>query len=130
MRLTWSGLKALSKDNVLELKFVRRHPKPGWKDTRRMLCTNATYILNSAPGHIALHFHPPTHPPIIFEGHYNMVCMWDLLWQEYRNVSCDCVNVITVIPVKTEEERSNFWQYFTKYLEAMSPAQKLIFMNK
>lgn len=130
MRLTWAGLKALSKDNVLELKFLRRHPKIGWKPHRRMLGTNATKILNSAPGHIALHFKPPTHPPPYFEGHYNMVCMWDLLWQDYRNVSCDWVDVITVIPVKTEEEQANFWQYFTMYIEAMSPQQKLIFMNK
>ncbi len=130
MRLTWSSLKMLSKQNVLELKFLRRHPKPGWKPTRRMLCTNATNILNSAPGHIALHFKPPTHPPVVSEAQHNMVTVWDILWQEYRNVSCEWVDVITVIPVKTKEEQANFWQYFTKYLESMSADNKLVFMNK
>lgn len=130
MHLTWAGLKALSKQNIVELRFRRRHMKPGWNDWRRMLCTNATYILNSAPGHIALHFKPPTHPPVVIEGQYNMVCMWDLMWQEYRYVGCEAVDVVTVIPVKTKEEQDAFWQYFNNYLQSLSPQQKLSFMNR
>lgn len=130
MHLTWAGLRALSKQNIVELRFRRRHMKPGWNDWRRMLCTNATYVLNSAPGHIALHFHAPSHPPVVIEAQYNMVCMWDLMWQEYRYVSCESVDVVTVIPVKTKEEQDSFWQYFNNYLQSLSPQQKLSFMNR
>jgi hypothetical protein len=56
--------------------------------------------------------------------------MWDLMWQEYRYVGCESVDVVTVIPVRTKEEQDSFWQYFNNYLQSLSPQQKLGFMNK
>ena len=39
MRVSQVQLLALLESNVLELRFFRRHSKPGWNDARRMLVT-------------------------------------------------------------------------------------------
>ena len=130
MKIGRTALFMLLKENVVELKFHRRHKKPGWNDNRRMLCTTNTKILNSAPGRIALHFKPPHGPPPFNAANYNLVTAWDLFWQEYRNISCEACDVITVMPIKTTEEQDEFWQYFNHYLESMGGGQKTNFMNK
>ena len=83
MRVSQVQLLALLESNVLELRFFRRHSKPGWNDARRMLVTNDKLILNSAPGQLALHFKPPTHAPAYNWRVKNLACAWDLFWQDY-----------------------------------------------
>lgn len=129
MKVTRPFLESALRSNVVELRFRRRNAKPGWKSYRRMLCTNAINILNSAPGRIALHFKPPSQPPPFVPASYNLVTTWDLFWQEYRNISCEAVDAITVMPVSTKEDIDKFWNYFNLYLESMAPGQKVTFMN-
>lgn len=129
MKVTKAFLQSALNTNVVELRFRRRNPKPGWKGFRRMLCTNNRVILNSAPGRIALHYSPPSQFPPFIPGNYNLVTAWDLFWQEYRNINCDACDVITLIPVVTEEDIKKFWEYFNIQLESMSPGQKVAFMN-
>ena len=129
MKMGRGALYALLKENVVEIRFHRRHGKPGWKDYRRMLATTDTTLLNSAPGRLALHFKPPHGPPPFNAADYNLVTAWDLFWQEYRNVSCENCDVITIIPIKTAEDKTKFWEYFNHYLESMSAGQKISFMN-
>lgn len=127
MYLSQSTLLQVLQSNVVELQFKRRHEKPGWSNYRRMLCTNDYKLLNSVPGRLALHFKPPSHPPPYPWRGKNLACCWDLLWQQYRMVSCESVNIITAIPSQPPEQ---FWNYFNAYLQAMSPSDKVGFMNK
>lgn len=130
MKATRPFLYSALQNNVVELRFARRHMKPGWKGYRRMLCTNAMHILNSAPGRLALHFKPPSQPPPFNPNSFNLVTTWDLFWQEYRNINCDQCDVITMMPVVSKEDIDKFWNYFNMYLESMSPGDKVNFMNK
>lgn len=130
MRVSQSSLAQLLAQSVVELKFYRRHPKPGWADTRRALMCNNMSLLNSAPGHIALHFRPPTAAPAYSPKMHNLVCAWDIFWQDWRMVSVESCDVVTVFPVATLEEQLKFWAYFNEYLEAMTAQQKVGFMNK
>lgn len=126
MRVSQGQLLALLENNVLELRFYRRNSKPGWNPARRMLVTNDRQILNSAPGRIALHFKPPTRTPAYNWRVKNLACGWDLLWQEYRMIPAESCDVIRIMPTQPEEE---FWNYFNLYLQAMSPSEKVQFMN-
>jgi len=126
MRVSRGQLIALLEGNVLELRFYRRHPKPGWNDIRRMLVTNDQQILNSAPGKLALHFKPPTHAPAYNYHMRNLACGWDLFWQQYRMVPAESCDVITIIPTRPPEK---FWNYFNLYLQAMTPNDKIQFMS-
>ena len=126
MRVSQGQLLALLESNVLELRFYRRHPKAGWSDTRRMLVTNDKQILNSAPGKLALHFKPPTHAPAYNWRVKNLACAWDLFWQDYRMIPAESCDVVTIMPTKPPEQ---FWGYFNLYLQAMSPGDKIQFMN-
>lgn len=126
MRVSQVQLLALLESNVLELRFFRRHSKPGWNDARRMLVTNDKLILNSAPGQLALHFKPPTHAPTYNWRVKNLACAWDLFWQDYRMIPVESCDVITIIPTRPPEK---FWDYFNLYLQAMSPSDKIQFMN-
>jgi len=126
MRVSQGQLLALLETNVLELRFYRRNPKPGWSSTRRMLATNDKNILNSAPGKMALHFESPTRSPEYNWRTRNLACAWDLFWQQYRMVPAESCDIVTIIPTEPEEQ---FWNYFNLYLQAMSPSEKVQFMN-
>lgn len=126
MRVSQGQLLALLESNVLELRFFRRRSKPGWNDARRMLVTNDRQILDTAPGQIALHFKPPTHTPPYNWRMKNLACGWDLFWQSYRMIPVESCDIVTVIPTRPPEK---FWNYFNLYLQAMSPSEKIAFMN-
>lgn len=127
MRVSQGQLLALLENNVLELRFFRRNPKPGWPPSRRMLATNDKSILNTAPGRISLHFKPPTHAPAYNWRTRGLACAWDCMWQEYRMIPVESCDVITIIPTKPPE---HFWNYFNLYLQSMSPMAKIEFMQK
>jgi len=117
-------LDSLLLNNVCEIRFVRRIPKPGFASTRRMLCTKSYGLLNSTNGRITLNFRPPTHISRINEAAENVVIVWDILMQDYRVVSMDQVDLIQEIPANEE-----FWKYFNENIYPMSAEQKLNFMN-
>ena len=130
MQLSYSGLLGLLKQNVVEVKFKRRHDKPGWSDDRRMLCTNNVNLLNSIEGRIALNFAPPKGGFLTFNPREkNVVVTWDLLWAAYRCISLEIHDIVAVIPVSNEEETDKFWEYFNQALQPMSPSDKIGFMN-
>ena len=91
-----------------------------------MLVTNDSLMLNSAPGKIALHFKPPTHPPSYNWRVKNLACGFDLFWQEYRMIPVETCEVITVFPTRPPDK---FWNYFNLYLQSLSPQDKIEFMN-
>jgi len=84
-------------------------------------------MLNSAPGQIALHFKPPVMPPPYPWIQKNLVCSWDIFWQDWRMIPCESVDVITIMPTRPPDE---FWAYFNLFLENMSPQDKIVFMNR
>lgn len=127
MRLSQHGLLSLVQQNIVELKFIRRREKIGWPMHRRALVTNNFQLLNSAPGKVALHFKPPMHQPPYPWIMYNLVCCWDLMWQDYRQIPVESCDIITVIPTAPPEM---FWNYFNQYLQSLSPQQKVEFMQK
>ena len=126
MRVSRAQLAALMESNVLEIRFFRRNPKPGWNAARRMLVTTDRLILDTAPGQLALHFKVPTHAPKYNAKTKNLVCGWDLFWQDWRMVPAESCDIVTVIPTRPP---SVFWNYFNLYLQAMSPNDKIQFMN-
>jgi hypothetical protein len=126
MRVSQGQLIQLLQNNVLEVRFYRRRNKPGWNAERRMLVTTDYELLNSAPGKIALHFRAPTHAPSYNWRGKNLVCGWDLMWQDYRMIPVESCNIVTIIPTKPPEK---FWNMFNIYLQSMSPEAKQYFMN-
>jgi len=126
MRVSQGQLLALLENNVLEIRFYRRNTKQGHNAARRMLITNDRQLLNSAPGRLALLFKPPTHAPAYNWRTKNLACGWDLLWQAYRMVPVESCNVVTIMPSKPPEK---FWEFFSAYLQGMSPTEKAYFMD-
>ena len=124
MKVALPTLRALLEQNVLEVKFTRRRPKPNAPPTRRMLCTNSRQILNSIPGRETLHFRNTYKPPKFNPSTKNLIIAWDLFKQDYRMINCDNVTVIAQIPGNEE-----FWTYFTEVLYKMTPEQKTTFFN-
>jgi len=113
--------------NAVELRFRRRIKKTGFKDYRRMLCTNDKTLLLSTPGKRVLHF-MPTHSHLNYDpGSKNLVVSWDIFLQNWRMINCDDVEVIAVI--NTSPDPSKFWKYFNEQLVNMSARHKATFMN-
>jgi hypothetical protein len=127
MRLGRAALSTLLQTSVAELRFRRRIEKPGFKDYRRMLCTNDRGLLTSALGKQVLNFVPPTGQLKYNPSAKNLVVCWDIFMQNYRMINCNDVDLIAVI--KTSPDPMNFWKYFNEKILKMSAAQKAQFIN-
>lgn len=127
MRLGRSALQILLQTNVAELRFRRRKEKEGFKDYRRMLCTNDQTLLKSAVGKQILNYEPTRGQLKYNPAAKNLVVAWDIFIQNYRMINCNDVDLIAVI--KSSPDPAEFWKYFNERLGAMSATQKAQFMN-
>lgn len=127
MRLGRTALAILLQTNVAELRFHRRIAKQGFKDYRRMLCTNDRKLLLSVPGKEVLNFVTPTQSLRYDPASKNLIPVWDIFMQNFRMINCDDVEVIAVI--KSSPDPTPFWKYFYERLVDMSATQKAQFMN-
>lgn len=127
MRLGRSSLYMLLQTSVAELRFRRRIDKPGFKDYRRMLCTNDQRLLNSIQGKKVLNFVPATGQLKYNPAAKNLIVAWDIFLQNYRMINCNDVDLIAVI--KSSPDPADFWKYFNERLAAMSANQKAQFIN-
>jgi|694.fasta_scaffold00065_58 hypothetical protein len=127
-KISRSELKNLVSSNVCEIIFLRRTPErapvPPRAQWRRMLCTNSIEILNSTNGKISLNFRFPKTPRRIDEVKHNIVVAWDIIMQDYRNISMENCYLIQTIPGD-----ETFWKYYNEVLYTMTPAQKMNFMD-
>ncbi len=119
-----STLDSILLANVCDVRFVRKIPINGRPPTRRMLCTKSYSLLNSTNGRITLNYRPPTNPPQVNEAKDNIITVWDILIQDYRNINMAQCDLIEQIPA-TEE----FWEYFNDNIYPMSSEQKINFIN-
>jgi hypothetical protein len=127
MRLGRTALWMLLMTNAAELRFHRRHEKPGFNDYRRMLCTNDQKLLQSAPGKRVFHYKTPYGSLKYDPASKNLVVAYDIFYQNWRMINCNDVEVIAVI--KTSPDPAPFWKYFYERLANMSAAHKAQFMN-
>lgn len=116
--------------HVVELDFVRRHPKLGWSDIRGMFGTTNPALLNSDFGFQVVHFKPPIGVGMGYDYKSKNLCViFDLFRQEYRVFGAEQVNIHKKWPLTTEEEIEEFKSYFYEYILNMSNSQKLKFMG-
>ena len=128
MKLSLNGLKQLCENNLVELKFRKRTQAAGKiNNHRRMLCTLDPTILDSQLGIEILNFKKPTMSPPYSASSKNLLTVWDIFMQNWRNIPIESVDVISTVPTKPAE---NFWKYFDKVIRKMSPRQKINFINK
>jgi len=130
MFLSYSGLKSLLQQNIVEALFRRRHYKPGYGPNRRIWCTLDRNFLLSLNARLTFNFNPPTHPPPYNAQGYNLLVVWDLMWQDWRAIALDSIDVVSVIPCHTKKQQEEFWQYFNASIKDMTPSQKDQFSNK
>lgn len=124
MKVAQTTLRALLEKNVLEIRFTRRRPRTDRPPTRRMLCTNNSMLLRSEPGRKLLNYQDPVRAnPKYNPRAKNIVIAWDILVQDFRCISADDVDVMSVI-----EDVDQFWKYFNDVLYPMTPSQKTAFM--
>lgn len=119
-------LDVLLRNNVCEIVFVRRRPEraPDRPEIRRMICSNSIQLLNSQNGKLSLNFHFPKTARRINGVKHNIVVVWDIFMQDYRNVSMDTCYLRQTIP-----DDDTFWKYYNDALFKMTPQQKMNFMD-
>lgn len=119
-------LANLLTSNACEIIFVRRRPEraPHRPEIRRMLCSNSMNLLNSINGIRSLNFRLPRGPKKIDEIKHNVVVVWDIMMQDYRNVSMDQCHLRQTVP-----DDDTFWKYYGDVLLPMSADKKMNFMD-
>lgn len=127
MNLSIGGLKALCRSNLVELKFTRRNKVVGRPATRRMLATLDAELLNSTLGKEILNFKPPVDPPPYNPESKGLLTVWDIIFQDWRNIPVSSATVVSSVPTKPVEK---FWEYFDKVIRKMTATQKAAFMDK
>lgn len=125
MKIALSTLKTVLRNNVCEVRFQRRRPKPGFPPYRRMLCTNSLTLLSSVEGRLALNYRRAVKRPKFNPDTKNIAITWDIFMQDYRCISVDNCNLIATLPANKK-----FWPYFNEKLARMSASQKTDFMNR
>ena len=117
----------LCRENLVELKFDRRRPLGYQFPHRRMLCTLDPVILDSELGLKILNFKKPFTGPAYNAAAKNLLTVWDIIMQDWRNIPVENSNVIATVPTKPPEK---FWEYFDKVISKMTAKQKANFINK
>lgn len=135
-------LKNLLANNVCEIIFVRRRPErapvPPRVDIRRMLCTNSYKLLTSFNAKYSFNFRFPKTGRRVDELKHDLVVVWDIFMQDYRNVSISTpespftnrgpsqktCHLRQIIP-----DDDTFWKYYNDVLLKMTPQQKMQFMD-
>jgi len=123
-RIKRTELDRLLKNGACEIIFLRRDTKKihGGQVTRKMVCSNCNDILKSENGFRSLYFQPPGGPKQINEAFHNVVVTWDILMQDYRNVSCEqCFLINEMTP-------DDFWKFYNETLLPMTPEAKMQYM--
>ena len=54
----------------------------------------------------------------------NLIIVWDIFMQNYRQINCDNVDLIKTIPANDE-----FWTYYVDNLENLTQQEKINFQN-
>ena len=121
-------LKNLLFSNACEIIFVRRRPEraPGRPEVRRMLCTISPNLQKPIdPRRItAMNFRNPKTSRRLDEVKHNIVVVWDIILQDYRNVSMDTCYLRQTIP-----DDETFWKYYDDVLFKLDQDQKLNFID-
>lgn len=128
--MDYDGLKILFATHVVEVVARRRRPVPNMSIMRGFLCTNSRPLLNSIPGKSALHFKAPKGRPAYNARSKNLITVWDLFRQDWRNINLDAYKVFPVMSVRNKEEIEYFWAYFAAVLAKLSSRDKIDFMNR
>ena len=81
-------------------------------------------LLTSYNGKISLNYRLPRTGRRIDEVKHNIVVVWDIMMQDYRNVSMEQCHIRQIVPGD-----DTFWKYYSDVLLKMSPAQKMNFMD-
>lgn len=126
MAVSWGNLFKICSSNLVELKFVRRNKKNPIP-TRRMLCTLDSRLLRSTFGKNILNFKVPKFKPPYNAKSKNLLTVWDILLQDWRNIPCDSIEVVSVVPTVPLK---NFLVYFDKHIKPMTTAEKEQFLGK
>lgn len=124
------SLQAILANNVVELTFVRRHPKLGWSDIRGLFGTTNFKLLNGDYGKYVFHFNPPKGVGMGYDyKSLNLCVVWDIFRQEYRVFGTEQVNIRKKFDVTTDQGIEEFTEYFDEYISGMSNDEKLDFMG-
>lgn len=130
MTISYNGMRKLLENNVVELFFVRRNPKRGWPNTRRMVCTNSFKLLGSMGGRMAMNFRVPTSFPPYDPKEEGLFITWDIFMQDFRAIPLEAVSVVMAIPVRTQKEIETFWTWFDQTLRPMTSDSKKAVMKR
>jgi hypothetical protein len=129
MRMSYAGLVEVLQNSVVEVAFVRRIPKLGYTPSRRMLCTNNQQLLNNIESKIALRYRSPMKALPYNANSKGLITVWDIMWCDWRHISTESHDIISVMPVRTEEETQKFWVYFDQFLSKLDPQTRANYGN-
>ena len=112
--------------NVSEVSFMRRHAKAGATPIRRMLCTRDWQMLSTPEAKLALNFRAPTQNTSANIARKNLIVVWDIFVQDWRNIPLETLSIHTSIPT---EPAVSWWEVFNNSIFPMTQQAKVDFMQ-
>ena len=92
-----------------------------------MLCTLNMNLLNSDFGKKVLNFANSKGYPIYSPTKRNLLTVWDLLMQDWRNIPVE--SAVVIDPAIPAEPVQNFIKYFNQKIAKMTALEKKNFMD-
>ncbi len=128
--LSIDGWHKILSTHMCEIVFNRRHEKLGYPMHRRLLGTNCRQFMTGLPFKLAFHFNPPRNVPFYNRQIRGLVCVFDILWQDFRTFGIENAYLVNALPVYSLKDQKEFWKWFNGDVVKWSAAYKESFMQK
>ena len=134
----YQGILDLFRNNVVELKFLRRLPIPPdkpvghAKKTRRMLATNNWNFIKAPIVRNMLEWKPPKRPPRGSQWYKqrNLVIVWDMLLKDWRMINLKDWKIIATTPIDSLLDKGRFIWFYKNKIDKMSDIERKQFSDK
>jgi hypothetical protein len=123
--ISYDALFRRLRKSVCIVRFKRRHPKPGFSNYRRMVCTLNVEILNTEPWKKVLRYKQPKGYPKYKPREKNLIIVYDILKRDFRCINCDNVKLLEEVPA----DWGTWEQFWFNHIARLRAAEKEEYMD-
>ena len=126
----YTTLTSFLHNHIVELRFTRRHPKTGFKDSRRMVCTANWKFLSSVFTRWVFNWNTPkTRRGVSWYKQRNLIIVWDLMVNNFRIIPVTDIRFVSAYKCNSLMEKGRFILFYRRNIRKLTPTQEHKYFN-